>query len=206
MRARGATPRVIAPLTDLRARELAAAGLAEISTGIFGADAAAHDAIAGRPGAFDALTSAVPTFRALGVRVSLVTPLIAPVLDALPAIVAAAAGLVDDPLTLLTYVPDGPVGTAFDDLVPAHRRLRAALGAIEPTRASIEGAPACVLPPSRRSRRLAVLDRSDAEARAKHSAEPCDRCDARPSCPGVARAVVRAIGVDGLEPITSRRP
>lgn len=180
---------------------LAAAGLARWSTGLFAGEAAAHDAVAGLPGAFAALLEAAAAYRAAGVEVELVTPLVRPVLAGLPALVARAASITPRAPVLQAYAPDAAVGTALDALVPRFPALREALAALPPEAAvRLDGVPPCLLGPPLRRHATAGLDRSDPALAPRHPA-PCAPCTARHRCPGVAPTVLRAVGDGGLQPL-----
>lgn len=180
---------------------LAAAGLARWTSGLFGSEAAGHDAVAGAAGAFDALTTAIGAYAAAGVRVELVTPLVVPVLPRLAAIAGRAAALTHHALVLQAYVPDTDVGDAFDALVPDFRSLREALAAVPPgPQVRHDGLPRCVVPLHARAGASGWLDRSDPALEARYPAA-CRGCAGRDRCPGVAASVLRAVGDAGLAPL-----
>jgi radical SAM protein with 4Fe4S-binding SPASM domain len=92
------------------ARELAAAGLDSAQLSLEGPDAALHDGLVGRPGAFDRLWRAVERLRARGVRVHTNTTVSRRSVAALDAIVdlVAARGL--ERLTMNLVIPCGSAG------------------------------------------------------------------------------------------------
>ena len=194
---------------------LAAAGLARYVTALLGPDAPSHDAVAGRPGAFDALGEAVLAMRSNGITVELVTPLVRPILGALGPLLRRGRALLGPtaPLpSLLAYAPDPVVGTTFDAQVPPWDELRAALSALPPdllAAVSIDALPLCVLPEPLRARARTTLDRSDLRLRTVYPVSSCDACAARPTtddrsrstCPGVTDTVLRAVGEGGLTPL-----
>jgi MoaA/NifB/PqqE/SkfB family radical SAM enzyme len=189
-------------VTAALAPALAGAGLARYVTALLGPDAASHDAVAGREGAFDAVCEATLAMRANGISVELVTPLVRPVLPALEALLRRGRALLGPSASpsLLAYAPDPVVGAAFDAMVPGWDELRGALEALPPDllgAAHIDGLPLCALPASLRARAPAKLDRSDPDLRAAYPA-PCAGCKARAGCPGVADTVLRAVGPEGL--------
>lgn len=187
--------------TAALAPQLAQAGLGRYLTAIFGEGPAAHDAVAGLDGAFTALEEAVVAMRAAGVRVELVTPLIAPLLPALPGILGRAHALIGATPTLLAYAPDTPVGTTLDHVVPRFDTLREALAPLFAPggpRPSIDALPLCVLPEALRAGAAARLSRSDQKLGACYPEEACGGCALRAGCPGVATTVLRAVGATGL--------
>ncbi|MEZ4309493.1 MAG: hypothetical protein R3F14_15765 [Polyangiaceae bacterium] len=189
-------------VTASLAPRLAEAGLARYITALLGPDAASHDAVAGRQGAFDAVCETVLAMRSSRITVELVTPLVRPILPTLEALLRRGQSLLGGTSlpSLLTYAPDPVVGTAFDREVPPWDALRAALTALSPdllARLHIDGLPLCVLPPQLRARAPRTLDRSDPDLRAAYPA-PCTTCTARPGCPGVPHTALRAVGPTGL--------
>ncbi len=202
-RRRGLSVSIIGPprlgRTARLAPGLARAGLSRWQTAIFGADAASHDALAGRVGAFEALEEATAAMRAAGVAVELVTPLVAPLLASLTGLQARARALVGAPSSLLAYAPDSMVGDRFDRLVPGHGALREALAALAPADASFADAlPLCVLPAALRPSAERKLGRTDDALTAVWPAASCRGCVERARCPGVPTTVARAVGVEGL--------
>jgi hypothetical protein len=189
--------------TAALAPALARAGLRRYETAILGDGPSTHDPIAGLEGAFDALVEAASAMRAAGVSVELVTPLVTPLLGALPAIAARAVSIAGAPPTLLAYAPDEEVGTAFDAIVPRFDALRAALAplfAAGGPRPGLDALPLCVLPESLRAGAAARLERSVGVV---YPEATCAGCDLRAACPGVATTVMRAAGGEGL--VTLRR-
>lgn len=205
-RARGLRPALIGPprlgVTPALAPRLADAGLARYQTAILGADAAAHDAIAGRAGAFAAMAEACVALRRVGVAVELVTPLILPILPWLARLQITARAHAGAPATLLTYVPDSMVGDRFDRLVPPYEALRRALASLAaqaPADVRLADAlPLCVLPASMRARAPRRLARTDLAIGASWPDVSCADCAQRPRCPGVPSTVARAVGPAGL--------
>lgn len=184
---------------------LAAAGLRKYITALLGPDAASHDAVAGRDGAFAALGEAVLAMRANGILVELVTPLVRPVLPELAALLRRGQALLGPRSlpSLLAYAPDPVVSTAFDALVPSWEELSSVLAALPVDLLAaihIDGLPLCVLPPVVRARAPSKLDRSDPALGAAYP-PPCAGCGARAVCPGVADTVLRAAGASGLRPL-----
>lgn len=204
--ARGARAQLIGPPrlheSAALAVPLARAGLRRYQTGLFGADAATHDVIAGRDGAFGALHEASAAFTAAGVEVELVTPLIAPLLAHLPAIVEAALVVTPQPLTLLAYAPDPVVGRAFDAQVAPYDTLGRALSALTEPRVRVDALPLCVLPHALRQGASHTLERTDEALVSEYPAEVCGPCVAKSRCPGVPRTVLTAVGTRGLAPLT----
>jgi hypothetical protein len=205
-RGRGLRPALIGPprlgVTPALAAPLAEAGLLRYQTAIFGVDAAAHDAIAGRAGAFAAMVEACASLRGAGIAVELVTPLIAPILPSLAALQGVARAHAGAPATLLTYVPDSMVGDRFDWLVPPYEALRSALaslGANAPADLRLADAlPLCVLPPPMRARAPRRLARTDLAIDSSWPDASCAACAQRSGCPGVPSTVARAVGASGL--------
>lgn len=188
-------------VTPLLAPQLARAGLRKWITALLGASPAMHDRIAGREGAHHALVESAAAMREAGIAVELVTPLIAPLLPELPAIVAHARALSSGRHTLLAYAPDTMVGRAYDALVPAFDALRDALPPIAGSGVSIDALPLCVVPESMRSG--AALDRTDARLQVIHPESTCSGCELKPRCPGIASTVERAVSTVGLRRQTS---
>ncbi len=189
-------------VTAALAPALASAGLAKYVTALLGPDAASHDAVAGREGAFEALGEAVLAMRANGIAVDLVTPLVRPVLAVLEALLRRGRALLGRPSlpSLLAYAPDPVVGNAFDGVVPTWDELRAALAALPADLLAglhVDGLPLCVLPEVLRGRAPAALDRSDPDLHVRYP-EPCTGCPVRAACPGVAETTLRAVGAVGL--------
>jgi hypothetical protein len=180
----------------LHARALADAGLARWSSGLFGADASTHDAIAGEVGAFDALHASCQALSQAGIHVELITPLVTPLLHALPAIVALGATWTGRPVVTQLYVPDPSVGDAMDAMVPAWSALRAALAPLDRKHASIEGVPPCVVPERLRAQ-SSLLDRSERNE-ISYPEGPCGGCALRSFCPGIAATSLRVVGTEGL--------
>jgi hypothetical protein len=180
----------------LHARALADAGLARWSSGLFGADASTHDAIAGEVGAFEALHASCQALSQAGVHVELITPLVTPLLHTLPAIVALGATWTGRPVVTQLYVPDPSVGDAMDAMVPVWPALRAALALLDRRHASIEGVPPCLVPEPLRSA-SARLDRSERNE-VSYPEGPCGGCALRPFCPGIAATSLRVVGTVGL--------
>lgn len=193
--------------TATLAPALATAGLAKYITALLGPDAASHDAVAGRAGAFDALCETALAMRANRIAMELVTPLVRPILPSLGALLRRGRALLgtDGPLpSLLAYAPDTMVGTSFDAVVPPWDELRAALAGLPAdllASLAIDGLPLCVVPEPLRARAPSALDRSDASLHVAHPARTCGECPARAACPGVAETVLRAVGDAGLAPI-----
>ncbi|UJR84362.1 radical SAM protein [Sandaracinus amylolyticus] len=194
------TPSLVGPPRAGRERAIAArltsAGLVRWSSGIFGASAEAHDAIAGEIGAFDALRDACAALREAGIEVELITPMVRPTIDGLAEIVALGAAWSARPVVAQLYVPDPSVGDSFDAMVPPWRALRTAIARVDRAHATIEGAPPCVLSGAHRGTRV-VLDRSEASTTSYPSAT-CSECPLRAACPGIAESTLRAVGHDGL--------
>ena len=180
------------------APDLARAGLRKYITALLGASDATHDRTSGREGALRAVREAAAAMRAAGVKVELVTPLIRPVLGELGAIVALGAEIADAGHTLLAYAPDSMVGETFDAVVAPFDELRVALAAIAGARVTVDALPPCVLPVSMRPRGGARLDRTDEQLHVHHPEAICGECEMRPSCPGLAATVERAVGTTGL--------
>ncbi|MBK8258634.1 MAG: hypothetical protein IPK82_38985 [Polyangiaceae bacterium] len=189
-------------VTAALAPRLSAAGLARYTTALFGPDAATHDAVAGKAGAFEAVCETALAMRSSGVLMELVTPLVRPVLPLLCATLERGRdiGATDKFPTLLVYAPDPVVKNAFDDQVPTWDALKAALSSLPPlvlSRVHIDGLPLCVLPPALRDRAAKTLDRSDPQL--KQVFPPvCAACSRRAQCPGVANTVFAAVGERGL--------
>lgn len=190
-------------ITASLASSLAAAGLRRWHTGIFGAEAADHDAVAGLAGAFAALVEALVAFRREGIVVELLTPLVRSVLPRLDAVVARAAELSSEPLTLMPYAPDSMVGTAFDSVVGDWSAIREALDRVASARVHVDGVPLCVLPDVLRVAAGGRLERTDEQVRAIYPSEVCDGCALRARCPGVATTAYRAVGSVGLSPVAA---
>lgn len=180
------------------APDLARAGLRKYITALLGASDATHDRIGGREGALRAVREAASALRAAGVNVELVTPLIRPLLGELAAIMALAAELSDGGHTLLVYAPDTEMGDVFDPVVPTFDALRAALAPGVGARVSLDALPLCVLPESMRARAAAKLNRTDARLSIVYPEAICGSCELKPSCPGLAATVERAVGTQGL--------
>ena len=180
------------------APELARAGLRKYVTALLGASDATHDRVGGREGALRAVREAAAAMRAAGVKVELVSPLIRPVLGELGAILALGAEIADAGHTLLAYAPDSMVGETFDAVVAPFDELRVALAAIVGARVTVDALPPCVLPESMRPRGGARLDRTDERLHVGYPEATCSACEMKPSCPGLAATVERAVGTRGL--------
>ena len=180
------------------APDLARAGLRKYITALLGASDATHDRIGGREGALRAVREAASAMRAAGVKVELVTPLIRPLLDELAAITALAAELTDGGHTLLVYAPDTEMGDVFDSVVPTFDALRAALASGTGAQVSVDALPLCVLPEPMRAEAAAKLNRTDARLSIVYPDTICGSCELKPSCPGLAATVERAVGTGGL--------
>jgi hypothetical protein len=182
------------------APDLARAGLRKYITALLGASDATHDRIGGREGALRAVREAAAAMRAAGVKVELVTPLIRPVLGELGAIVALGAEIADAGHTLLAYAPDSMVGETFDAVVAPFDELRVALAALASAgaRVTVDALPPCVLPEPMRPRGGARLDRTDERLHVGYPEATCSECELKPSCPGLAATVERAVGARGL--------
>ena len=178
------------------AQQLASAGLAHWSSGLFGTCAETHDAIAGEVGAFEALRSACEALIAAGIRVELITPMVKPLLHALPEIVAVGSAWTGRPVVAQLYVPDPSAGTSMDVVVPSWSALREVLRSVSPRDATLDGAPPCLLPEVLRAP-FGRLDRSEANV-LSYPAEACPACPLRARCPGIAASALRAVGSAGL--------
>ena len=97
-------------LDDERAAALADAGLDSAQLSLEGPDPALHDAIVGRPGAFDRLWAGVERLRARGVRVHTNTTLSRRNLDTAEEIVDLVADRQLDRLTMNLVIPCGSAG------------------------------------------------------------------------------------------------
>ena len=199
---RGRHVAVIGPprlgVTARVAPELARAGLRKYITALLGASEATHDRIGGRVGALRAVREAVAAMGAAGVEVELVTPLIQPILGELGAIAALAAELTNGSHTLIAYAPDSMVGDGFDAVVAPFDELREALAPLVGGRATVDALPLCALPAAMRPRGGARLDRTDERVHVRYPEETCGGCEMKPSCPGLAETVERAVGTRGL--------
>lgn len=184
---------------------LVAAGLTSWTTALLGAERRAHDERAGLEGAWEALHEAVAAARAAGLPVTLVTPLVVPLLDELPAIARLARELTSNPLTLLSFAPDSMVGLRFDRQVPPFEVLRAALTRLASAPAAVgvrvDAAPLCVLPAAWREGAAVRAERTDETLAVTWPQASCGACSARSRCPGVFSTVLRAVGVRGLTPL-----
>jgi pyruvate-formate lyase-activating enzyme len=202
---RGLHVAVIGPprlgVTARVAPDLARAGLRKYITALLGASDATHDRVGGREGALRSVREAVAAMRAAGVEVELVTPLIRPILGELAAIAELAAELTSGSHTLLAYAPDSMVGRGFDAVVAPLDELREALSTLAGARVSVDALPLCVLPGSMRPRGGARLDRTDERLQIAYPDAICGRCELKPSCPGLAETVERAVGTRGLVPL-----
>ncbi|MFH1469963.1 MAG: radical SAM protein [Pseudomonadota bacterium] len=111
-------------LTAERVRALAAAGLDSAQLSLEGPDAATHDALVGREGAFDRLWAGLEHLREAGLRVHTNTTISRANLEHLGGIVdlVAARGL--DRLTMNLIIPcgsaaDSPLQVAYSEIGPA---------------------------------------------------------------------------------------
>ena len=180
------------------APDLARAGLRKYITALLGTSDATHDRIGGREGALRAVREAAAAMRATGVKVELVTPLIRPLLGELAAITALAAQIADAGHTLLAYAPDSMVGETFDGVVAPFDELREALATLAGARVTVDALPLCVLPAAMRPRGGARLERTDERLHVGYPEAVCGECEMKPSCPGLAATVERAVRTRGL--------
>jgi len=178
-------------------QRLVAAGLTDVHVSVHAATAAAHDFHVGIEGAFVDVRAALGRLRAHGCTVVATTVLTRSnmrVLGELPAFLVAhgvAAWCIAVP------VAAGRAIDGFDRVMPRlPLAIPFALHALDRAHkmgvpAAIAGAPSCLLGPF--AARLPTPARAYAEA--------CDRCAARPSCPGVDATVLARWGADELRPL-----
>ena len=116
-------------LTGARVHALADAGLDSAQLSLEGPDAATHDALAGREGAFERLWAGLERLREAGVRVHTNTTVSQANLDRLDGIVDLAAERGLDRLTMNLIIPcgsaaDSPLQVAYTRIGPAVLALR----------------------------------------------------------------------------------
>jgi len=176
---------------------LQAAGLTDVHVSIHAATAAAHDYHVGTLGSFVAIKAALAHLRARGVTAVATTVLTRSnmrVLAELPTFLAThgvAAWCIE------VAVAAGQAAAAFDRVIPRlPLALPFALHALDRARklglpAALAGAPSCLLGPFAARRPTPP----------RTYAEPCERCGARDSCPGVDPLYVVRWGAAELRPL-----
>jgi radical SAM protein with 4Fe4S-binding SPASM domain len=117
-------------LTEARVRALAAAGLDSAQLSLEGPDAAIHDALVGREGAFERLWAGLDHLRAAGVRVHTNTTVNRGNLPHLDGIVDLVAERGLDRLTMNLIIPcgtaaDSPLQVSYSEIGPTVLALRA---------------------------------------------------------------------------------
>jgi hypothetical protein len=174
---------------------LAKAGVTDLQLSFHGADAASHDYHAGVEGSFERGLATLAAARAAGVKVAVVSVLTRSNFRILADIARLLAGRGVSAWLVEVSRTAGRAADARDRVVPrlalampfALHALDIAARAGMP--AWIRGAPMCLLGPFAR-RALADAPRAFGDA--------CERCDARPSCPGVDPEYLARFGGDEL--------
>ena len=200
----GAEIALITPGTRLsspgEAARLVAAGVSRVSLTLLGPDAATHDALAGRPGAFDELSASLTAAREAGLEVELTVVALRDNLARLGAIFARAAGWGQRPRLTFFDERGARPALAATHLAPAGaiaRALETGRDRIEPSLTSVRAAPWCALPAWARTR----AEREEPVEPEVHPA-PCQGCALTDQgCPRVGRGY---LGQFGEEDLTSR--
>jgi hypothetical protein len=206
------------------ARALAALGATWFQVSIHGGTAGAHDAAAGRPGAFRQTVAGVRRMLEAGLRVQVNSVLTRHLLGSLPAYTALVEALRPESVGLDVVMPTGAhtVAAAYGELCPPLSRhagpLRDTVLALE--RAGVltrlVNLPPCLVPGAERftseetTTRLAwagaaaLLDKGEWRRGLKVKAAGCVGCACDDTCGGVYRTYAEAHGLDALRPLAAR--
>lgn len=186
------------------ARVAALPNLSRIALTLIASDAAVHDDVVGRVGAWAEVCRAIEALIACGAPLRINTVLTARAVAALPATLtwAAARGW---RLYLMAFEPDvdfaAPIAELLVPFTHLHSALSGPLGAALAAVEVLAGVPLCAVPPPLVSR--VAPGRGPGEERGGASRFPtvCDGCGARQGCAGVSASYSGRFGSTGLVPL-----
>jgi len=196
--------RLLGPHTALSdaglARRVAAIpGLQAVALTLQAADADAHDAMAGRAGAFREVTSAIERLSAEGVFVEINTVLTRRAVEHLPRLLTWLAER-EQKASLAAFAPE-PLVPNPDRLQPANSLVRRALieqsDAAHTVLSSLVGVALCAVPSSLHRRTFKTVA---AGLFTPANASACARCTMGGRCSGVSESYLRAQGEGDLIP------